>query len=525
MVDSNGKYVVGMTVFGRPFQAMRLLTLALTLGSVQNAWAVDLIGYVPHYRMNSSYVNDVLPDQLALLDEVRYFGISVNASAGLTTTAADLSNIQTIESVINALPETQRPRLGITIGGAGQSAGFSTVAASSTLRDRFAQNLEALLDQTGAVAVDLDWEHPAAGAERNSLFPAMLTRIKQEFGDSRRVYATVAPSVIVSNSIFAGPHAIDGVSLMTYDLGWWSNDPSNPNTGQHSLQADVATAVRAWTDAPGSTNQRPWVFGSWGNDVPTDKLGIGLPMYGRGFNGSSAGLAVTYRDLIAGGTTNNGSSYQYQGSDVWIPSRDMVKQRVDFAVAQDLQNIIIWELAQDLPPDHQNSMLRAAQRPDGDFNGDGAWDSSDIDTLSTAIAASSNDAAFDMNGDGLITLADISGDQVGWLAIGGARNPQSTGGNPFLSGDANLDGSVDVSDFNLWNNNKFTSAGSWSRGDFNADGVVDVSDFNVWNTTKFNRSRSAAAVPEPSVCWQLFALGLAPMWLARCSQAGYSKKS
>ena len=366
------------------------------------------------------------------------------------------------------------------------------------------------------MAVDLDWEHPAAGAERNALFPAMLTRIKQEFGDSRRVYATVAPSVIVSNTIFEGPHAIDGVSLMTYDLGWWSNDPSNANTGQHSLQADVETAVRAWTDAPGSTNQRPWVFGSWGNDVPTDKLGIGLPMYGRGFNGSSAGLAVTYRDLIAGGTTSNGSNYQYQGSDVWIPSPEMVRQRVDFAVAQDLQNIIIWELAQDLPPDHQNSMLCAAQRPDGDFNGDGAWDSSDIDALSAAIATAGNDASFDMNGDGVITLADITSDQVGWLAIGGARNPQATGGNPFLSGDANLDGSVDVSDFNLWNNNKFTSAGSWSRGDFNADGVVDVSDFNVWNTTKFNRSQSAAAaVPEPAACWQLFVMGMAALLLAR----------
>ncbi len=298
------------------------LLVALSVTMAGSVWAVELIGYVPNYRMNSSYINDILPQQLALLDEVRYFGIGVDTAAGLTATSTDLSNIQTIRSLIDALPAAERPRLGITIGGAGQSGGFSAVAASSALRDLFARNLDTLLDQTGATAIDLDWEHPAAGIERDTRYPAMLSRIKQEFGSSRRVYATVAPSVIVSSSIFSGPHAVDGVSLMTYDLGWWSNDPANAHTGEHSLAEDTATAVQAWTDAPGAPNQRPWVFGRWGNSAPADKLGIGLPMYGRGFAGSNGSLAVSYRDLRANGTTSDGSAYQYMGSNVWIPSLD-----------------------------------------------------------------------------------------------------------------------------------------------------------------------------------------------------------
>ena len=64
---------------------------------------------------------------------------------------------------------------------------------------------------------------------------------------------------------------------------------------------------------------------------------------------------------------------------------------------------------------------------------------------------------------------------------------------PALLGDANLDGSVDTSDFNLWNDNKFSNAG-WSGGDFNGDGVADTTDFNLWNGNKFT---SIAAVPEP----------------------------
>ncbi len=159
-------------------------------------------------------------------------------------------------------------------------------------------------------------------------------------------------------------------------------------------------------------------------------------------------------------------------------------------------------------------MLRAAHQPNGDFNGDQQWDCSDIDALTVAIAAASFDPSFDMNADGMINLADITSPQVGWLAVGGSHHPELTGGRPFLRGDANLDGSVDVADFNAWNGHKFTAAAAWCHGDFNADGAVDVADFNVWNSTKFSRSSdNLAAVPEPLGCWQWLGIGLAAWWL------------
>lgn len=134
----------------------------------------------------------------------------------------------------------------------------------------------------------------------------------------------------------------------------------------------------------------------------------------------------------------------------------------------------------------------------GDFDGDGLWNCADIDALVGEIVAGTHNPAFDMNGDGLVNRADITEGGTGWLAVGGANNAGSTGGNAFLEGDANLDGSVDVSDFNLWNSAKFTNAAEWCRGDFNADGSVDVSDFNLWNSKKFTSSSGGlSAVPEP----------------------------
>ena len=98
------------------------------------------------------------------------------------------------------------------------------------------------------------------------------------------------------------------------------------------------------------------------------------------------------------------------------------------------------------------------------------------------IAAGTNEASFDMTGDGLVDLAD----RDAWLTVAGAANNAS--GGAYLLGDADLDGFVDTSDFNIWNNNKFTNVAEWCQGDFNADGVVDTSDFNIWNNNKFQSS-------------------------------------
>ncbi len=132
---------------------------------------------------------------------------------------------------------------------------------------------------------------------------------------------------------------------------------------------------------------------------------------------------------------------------------------------------------------------------DGDFDDDGLWQCSDVDALVATIARGTHDSAFDLNGDGLVD----DGDLVSWLVEAGAVN--LTGGAAYLFGDANLDGVVDVADFNIWNTHRFTAAPAWCLGDMNADGVVDASDFNAWNGNKFRSVVGATLVPEPSWSW------------------------
>jgi hypothetical protein len=125
-----------------------------------------------------------------------------------------------------------------------------------------------------------------------------------------------------------------------------------------------------------------------------------------------------------------------------------------------------------------------------DFSGDGNYDCADMDLLESAIDAGMPVATFDVNDDGMLSSADV----FEWLLDAGELRFGL--GRFFKSGDASLDGSVDGSDFGIWNSNKFTTANRWCQGDFNQDDFVDGSDFGVWNSNKFTASDAASALTQ-----------------------------
>jgi hypothetical protein len=137
----------------------------------------------------------------------------------------------------------------------------------------------------------------------------------------------------------------------------------------------------------------------------------------------------------------------------------------------------------------------------GDFDGDGDYACPDVDALVGEIVAGTNSSSFDLTGDGLVNHDDLDA----WLAEAGAAELMS--GNPYLYGDANLDGFVDGSDFIDWNNNHFSSTAEWCAGDFNADGLVDGLDFIIWNDNRFTAADGFQAVPEPTgFVWALLGM-------------------
>lgn len=144
---------------------------------------------------------------------------------------------------------------------------------------------------------------------------------------------------------------------------------------------------------------------------------------------------------------------------------------------------------------------------DADFNDNGTIGCDDVNPLVNAIVNTPANLAFDLTADGTVDADDLTQ----WLADAGNANLPSH--NPYRRGDANLDGVVDGSDFNIWNSNKFTSNPAWCSGDFSADGSIDGSDFNIWNSNKFTSSDSSL-VPEP-VSSSMLLVGVLCLGLAR----------
>ncbi|MCA9266307.1 MAG: cadherin-like domain-containing protein, partial [Planctomycetales bacterium] len=64
-----------------------------------------------------------------------------------------------------------------------------------------------------------------------------------------------------------------------------------------------------------------------------------------------------------------------------------------------------------------------------------------------------------------------------------------------MLGDANRDGQVDSTDFDIWFAHRFQGPGlAWEDGDFNEDGYVDGRDFGIWNMNRFTSNNAAAAL-------------------------------
>ena len=138
----------------------------------------------------------------------------------------------------------------------------------------------------------------------------------------------------------------------------------------------------------------------------------------------------------------------------------------------------------------------------GDFDADGDFDVDDINALTTESAAGTNNADFDLNGDGAVNDADVTV----W-----AKDIANT-----WIGDANVDGEFNSGDFvQVFSAGKFEEdvAANWADGDWNGDGRFNSGDFvAAFSDGGFEQGPRAAAnaVPEPGSL-ALLLVGLASL--------------
>jgi chitinase len=210
---------------------------------------------------------------------------------------ADKGNFKQFSALKKANPKLKTL---ISVGGWTWSGQFSDVSLSNYSRTKFADSAVQFIRDYGFDGVDLDWEYPVLGGlaanhsrpEDKQNFTLLLQAVRDKLDaaqlkDGKKYFLTIAAGAFpdyVSNIETKQVAAIvDWVNLMTYDYhGDWEKgsnynaplyaDPHDPNNDKANINYTVNDFLKA--------------------GVPSNKLVVGIPFYGRSWTNC--------------GTTNNG---------------------------------------------------------------------------------------------------------------------------------------------------------------------------------------------------------------------------
>lgn len=245
-------------------------------------------------------------------------------------------------------------KISVALGGWGQCRGFPPVAADPVKRATFIKNIIAFCEEHGYDGIDLDWEFPANPTERDNL--TILVNEIRETTDRRGKPFLL--TMAVSAGTWSGDHndydalkdKVDWFNDMTYDFyGTWT-DHAGHNAPLYATQESVNTSIMYLTKKMG---------------IPSEKVLLGIPFYGRKFNASqlygasTGGDGIVYRDVVKsvrdGGWIYNWddvSQAPYLVNDkntgvIFFDDPKSIAIKCDYVKKQNLRGVMIWSLGSD----------------------------------------------------------------------------------------------------------------------------------------------------------------------------------
>lgn len=181
-----------------------------------------------------------------------------------------INNPEHLKQVVALKKQNPDLKVLLSIGGWG-SGNFSEMAADDRLRGEFAQACKQVADTYRLDGIDIDWEYPTVSSagissspDDTENFTLLIRDLRKALGNDMLI--TLATGATAKNINFPDimPY-IDFVNIMAYDMATVPHHHASMHYADSTIMT-VQHAVQAHIDA----------------GVPTHKLVLGLPFYGKG---------------------------------------------------------------------------------------------------------------------------------------------------------------------------------------------------------------------------------------------------
>lgn len=281
-----------------------------------------VVSYLPEWRYEGANWDAICEVTTHLLL------FSVEVGPGGHITALDRFPRKELLAQAKAAALKHGTKLLLCFGGNGRSAGFSAMVRSKKFRKAFVARLVKLLEEHDLDGVDYNWEYPGydfssgylADAEVHADYVGLgkLLRDTRQALDARAGHVTLAyyPDTRQEKLLMEVSHADRYVSLMhamAYDQG-----------GRHStLDFGLKVADQG------------------AKLLPPAMVTLGLPFYARDVK---TGEWKSYEDVLRDFPTARDED---EVGTLFHNSRETIRKKVKYAVANGLGGVMIWEVGQD----------------------------------------------------------------------------------------------------------------------------------------------------------------------------------
>lgn len=203
----------------------------------------------------------------------------------------DAYNFQMLDSLRTENPDL---KILISVGGWSRSKFFSDAALTEESRELFAESAVEFMDKFNLDGVDLDWEYPGLSGDGNVYravdkknFTLMLKTLREHLDtqselDGRQkdpyllTIATGASKNYLEHTEMHEAHQyLDFINIMTYDF----HTGGSPVAGHHS---NLYQSQSIHFTGPSADQSVQWHIDA---GIPSHKLVLGVPFYGRSWSG------------------------------------------------------------------------------------------------------------------------------------------------------------------------------------------------------------------------------------------------